>query len=127
MTNNMELFEKATKEKYRFAYKGVLTVEDLWDLRVEELDTIFKGLNAQAKQSAEESLLAQKSSNDTKLQNMIEIVKHIVAYKIALKTKNEQAMLKRQQQSKILEIIEAKQDEKLQNMSLEELQAMLKE
>ena len=38
-------FELATKEKYRFPFKGMIGVEDLWDLDVNQLDSVFKALN----------------------------------------------------------------------------------
>lgn len=34
------IFEKATKEKYRFPFKGQVSVEDLWDLKLQDLDSI---------------------------------------------------------------------------------------
>lgn len=58
------LFEIATRYRYRFNYKGVMTVEDLWSLRVEDLDAIFKMLNRQKKTADEDSLLATKSAED---------------------------------------------------------------
>ena len=36
----MELFEIATRKKYRFPYKGLISVEDLWDLSMRELVAI---------------------------------------------------------------------------------------
>lgn len=119
------LFVMATRKKFRFPYKGMISTEDLWDIGVKELDKIFKTLNAEFKQTKEESLLATKSAKDVELEAMIEIVKFIV------KTKQEEAAAKvteaknDAQRNKILEIIEAKKDQALQNMSVEELQAML--
>ena len=63
----MNMFEFAVRNKVRFPFKGLITVEDLWDLSVRELDNIFKTLNAQMKKSEEESLLATKSKEDETL------------------------------------------------------------
>ena len=41
------MFEKAVKGKYRFPYKGQIAVEDLYDLPLGSLDTVFKTLNAE--------------------------------------------------------------------------------
>ncbi|WP_243033922.1 hypothetical protein [Clostridium sp. AF50-3] len=54
----------AARCKYRFPYRGNISVEDLWDLPVKALDGIFKTLNAEVKQSQEESLLENKSPED---------------------------------------------------------------
>ena len=75
------LFVMATRCKFRFPFKGQISVEDLWDLSVKNLDTIFKALNAEAKQAKEESLLATKSAADAELEAKIEIIKYIVAVK----------------------------------------------
>lgn len=122
MTN---LFEMATRKKFRFPFKGMISVEDLWDLSVQNLDTVFKSLNAEVKQVKEESLLATKSTEDAILDAKIEIVKHIVKIKLDETEQRQQAIAKREQKRRLQELIATKQDEELQGKSVEELQAML--
>lgn len=121
----INLFETATRKKFRFPFKGMISIEDLWDLSVKNLDAVFKALNAEAKQANEESLLAVKSDEDTILDAKIAIVKHIVSVKLAEAEQSKNAAIKREQKRRIQELIANKQDEALQNKSVEELQAML--
>ena len=121
----MNIFEFAIRNKLRFPFKGLISVEDLWDLSVRELDSIFKTLNAQVKKSQEESLLATKSKEDETLSIQIEIVKYIVETKLAEAETIKQSKELKEKKQKIMEIISAKQDEALHNMSVEDLQAML--
>lgn len=125
--SNINMFEKAVRNKMRFPYKGMVSVEDLWDLSVSALDTIFKTLNSQIKQAKEESLLSTKSKADTVLDLQIEIVKYIVSVKLAEKEAREKAACKREQKQKIMQIMATKQDEELQNSSVDDLQKMLDE
>ena len=119
------LFEIASRKRYRFNYKGVMTVEDLWNLRVEDLDAIFKALNRQKKTADEESLLAVRSVEDQDLANKIELVKYIVSVKLAEAEQRKTAAANREQRDKILAIMAKKQDAKLENMDLAELEAEL--
>ena len=120
-----KMFEFALKNKVRFPYKGLVSVEDLFDLSVRDLDGIFKTLNAQVKKSQEESLLATKTKEDETLAIQIEIVKHIVKTKLDEAETAKQSKELKEKKQKIMEIIAAKQDESLHNASVEELQAML--
>lgn len=119
------LFEIATRNRYRFNYKGVMTVEDLWDLSVEALDSIFKALNRQKKTADEDSLLATKSAADAELANKIELVKYIVSVKLAEAEQRKNAAANKAQRDKILAIMAKKQDAKLENMDVSELEAEL--
>jgi uncharacterized membrane protein len=119
------MFEIATRTKMRFPFKGMISVEDLWDLSTKDLDSVFKTLNAQAKRSQEESLLATKSKEDEVLSIQIEIVKHIVKTKLEEAEAVKQSKELKEKKQKIMEIIATKQDESLRNMSVEELQVML--
>ena len=62
--SNINIFEVAVRSKMRFPFRGLVSVEDLWDLTVEDLDTIFKTLNSQIKQVKEESLLSNRTKED---------------------------------------------------------------
>lgn len=121
------IFEYATRNKMRFSFKGLISVEDLWDLSLANLDSIYKELNKQSKQSEEESLLNIKTQEDELLNVQIEIVKYIVSVKLAEKEAREKALAKKAQKQKIMSIIAAKQDEELQNSSIDDLQKMLDE
>lgn len=123
MTTN-ELFIIATRKKFRFPYKGQASVEDLWDLSLRELDTIFKALNAQVKQSNEESLLATKSKEESILDTKIAIVKHIFQVKQSEAEAAKTAAANAAQRQRIGEIIAAKEDAALQGKTVEELRAL---
>ena len=117
------LFEIATRNRYRFTYKGVMTVEDLWDLNVEALDAIFKAL----KTADEDSLLAVKSAEDTELANKIELVKYIVSVKLAESEARVNAAEKKAQRDKIMKIVAKKKDKELEDMDVDQLMKKLEE
>ena len=120
-----DLFKVATKKKYRFNYKGQVTVEDLWDLSVEELDKIYKNLKSLQKNASEESLLQTATKEDKEVNNKIEIIKIIVTDKLAAKDRAMKAASQRARNQRILEIMADKQDAALKEKSIEELQDML--
>lgn len=126
MSKELNVFEYATRNKMRFPYKGTITVEDLWDLSVTELDKIYKTLNAQVKAyEQEESLLKTKSVEDMNVYYQIDIIKHIVEVKVQEQETREMAAEKAAQRQKIMAIIAKKQDESLENASIDDLNAML--
>ena len=125
MSKNM--FEVATRTKMRFPFKGMISVEDLWDLSVQNLDKVFKTLNSQRKEAQEESLVNAKSSEDEALDTQIAIVKYIYD----VKSEEHAAMVKaaenKEKKQKIMALMAKKDDEEMENMSKEELQKLLDE
>ena len=109
----VNIFEVASKKKYRFPFKGMITVEDLWDLNLTDLDQIFKTLNSKVKESKEESLLSVKSEEDKDLMNQIEIIKHIVIVKQEEIERRKNAIARRQQKQKVMEVLASKEEESL--------------
>ena len=67
-----ELFIKATKKNYQFPFRGMINVIDLWELSVQNLDLVFKSLNADYKKSEEESLLSTQTKESEELSEKIE-------------------------------------------------------
>lgn len=125
----MSIFEMATRNKYRFPYKGVISVEELWDLNLDQLDFIFKTLNNELKKSEEDSLLITRTVNKetVDLRTKIEIVKYI------FNTKRDEAEFRRneaaraEKKQKLLDILAKKEDESLNSLSKDELLKMIGE
>lgn len=123
MENN--IFEYAVRNKLRFPYKGTISTEDLWDLPVTELDKIYKVLNKKNKTNEEESLLST-SSVDVDTLVSIDIIKYIVNYKLKKKEENEQAKKRAEDRQFIMDIVERKRKQSLEDKTEEELLEMLK-
>ena len=110
------LFELATRCKYRFPYRGQITIEDLWDLRPTDLDSVFKTLNAEAKKASEESLLEPKTEKDEELSNKIEIIKYIVSTKLAEQAAKESEKANKEKKQKLLAIKARREEAALENI-----------
>lgn len=125
MSNN--IFATATRQKYRFPFNGQISVEDLWDLSPAQLDRVYKALKKDQKASNEETLLTVRTTEDAVLDDKIELVKYIFETK---QTEKAAAILKAESDAKknhIREIIAAKKDKQLEDLSVEELEKLLEE
>lgn len=127
MTNETNIFEVATRQKYRFPYKGNISVEDIWDLPVTALDSIFKVLNAKAKQAQEESLLESKTKEDEETEIKIQIVRHIVGVKQAEELERKKAKENKEMKQRLLEIKASREDKRLEGLSDADLDKMISE
>lgn len=126
MAETINLFEQASRLKLRFqTAKGLLSIEDLWDLPLTNLDTLYKSLNKQVKETEEESFIEVKSSANEKLEVMFEIVKHIIKVKLASFQTAKVAKENAAKKAQILELIHQKKNESLASMPVEELEKML--
>lgn len=127
MNNETNIFEVATRKKFKFDFRGQQPVEELWELSVENLDIIFKGLNSQLKAVKQESLLETKTQKDEELEMKIEIVKHIVKVKLSEAKARENTQAKKEERQKLLEALNEKNNEDIKSMSKEEIQKKLAE
>lgn len=123
------MFDQATRLKLRFeSTKGLLSVEQVWDLSLTSLNEMAKSLSRQVKAAAddEEDFIGKKSSVDAKLQLSFDIVKAIIAVKLKERDESADAAARKANNQAIMELIQRKQQQDLENKSIEELQAMLK-
>jgi hypothetical protein len=123
------LFITATKNRYRYPYKGLITTEDLWSLPLTELDAIYKNLKSELKEyDAEDSLLG--NSDDaavTITNNQIEIVKYIVKDKLDAADRRKKAAENAAKRQRIMELIADKEDSALMDKTADELREMLED
>lgn len=117
------MFEEALKRKLRFNYKGNLTVEDLWDLSLEQLNELYGILMKKKRSSVTDSLISE-SAEDKELNLKIEIVKYIFnVLSVEQQTRIDKAQNKAKR-DRIDAIIARKQEKALEDMSIEELERM---
>ena len=125
------LFVMASQFKFRFPYKGMITTEDLWDLSLSQLDTVYRNLNKEVKDTDSDSLMRNISADEAvkvnELKNKIEIVKYIFNSKEHAAELNRMANERSAKRQQILEILDRKREDALANMSEDELKAMLGE
>ena len=121
------MFEKASRLKLRFSFNGLCMVEDLWDLPLGSLDSIFKKLNAQSRVQKEESLLQTRNEEDEITDLQITIIKHVVDVRLREQKAREDRIAKAEKKQKLLGIIAEKQDSALRDLSVDELTKLVEE
>jgi hypothetical protein len=120
------MYKKATRLKLRFqTQRGLLSIEDLWGLKLEtlesELRAQFKRMKDSGTGGAEElDFLGDKTVNpDEELR--FEILKDIYKTKKAEILEAKKAAENKLEKQKLLEVLKKKQDESLEKLSEEEL------
>lgn len=126
------LFIKASRLKLRFATnKGLVTVEDLWDLNLNSLDNLYTAIKKERKDTEVEGLISRKN----KTESVDEIKLSIIEYIFKEREKQEEErkervnarIAKQARLDKLLEIANSKDTEELKNKSAEEINAMIQE
>jgi hypothetical protein len=123
------MFEQATRQKLRFEFRGLISVEELWDLSLSNLNKIYKQEKAKLKEMTndEDSLLDVKSTESKQLELKIEIIKHVFNTLKAEKEKEELRKANSEKKQKILELIQNKKNKEFEEKSIEELEKELEE
>lgn len=126
------MFEKAARQKLRFdSPKGLLSVEDLWDLPLggrttvsANLDDIAKRLHRLLKNDDDVSFVVKEKKSDATVQLKFDIVKHVIEVRIAEDEARAARKADSERRQKILAIIADREDENLKSLPLDELRAL---
>lgn len=127
------MFEKASRFKLRFeTTKGLVSVEDLWDLpltsagnKVPNLDSIAVALYTEIKNDPGISFVNKSKKTDNNLAMKLDIVRHIIDVRMAEADARAQATENASKRQRILEILNKRQDDALSQASEEDLRKML--
>ena len=131
------LFERASRLSLRFSTtRGVLGTEDLWALPLtsdrpngSSLNDVAKSISRELKNYEEESFVGSAATAESKAREMLQlkldIVKRIIAVKIAERDAAKAATEKRAMKTKLLEIRGRKTEAELEGKSLDEIDALI--
>lgn len=127
----MNIFERASRANLRFASaKGELSTEQLWQLPLNSLDQLAQTAHREATEAQGISFVTPRSEK-TRAQVMAElkldILKHIIADKLAQADANRNAAQKAQERARLLEVLAAKKEAQLSNLSEEDILKKLEE
>lgn len=122
-----KMFVMAAKNKFRFAFKGLITTEDLFDLTMENLDVVYRALMTEKKKANEESLLGTKTKSAEVLAAKIGIVEYVFNMKKEEKEKKVAARERKERNEQIKAILADRQNEALKSMPTEELAKLIEE
>lgn len=127
-----ELFEVASRKKFRFeSPKGLLTVEDLWDLPLTStvgkanLDDVARSLHKQLKNTEDSiSFVSESTSSNPTVQAAFDLVKYVIGVRVTERDIAKEASARAEKKQQILGLISQKENEQLAGTSLDDLKKM---
>lgn len=124
----MNIFEQASKQRIRFhTPRGVLTVEDMWTADLEMVDMIAVSFQEDLERTTTKSFLKDVNEENKHMRLKLDILKHIIEARVAEIEEAKQAARRKKRNELIMRIIESKQNEELENKSIEELTELMEE
>lgn len=123
----MSNYKEASKLKLRFSTnKGMLSVDNLWDLSIPELDDLAISLEEDYKESGKKSFITKRSVKDKTKKLQFDIVLDILNTKVEEEEAARDAKLTKEHNDKIDALIAKKQESALEDKSIAELEALRK-
>lgn len=121
------MYKEAIRQGLTFqTSKGLLSIEQLWQLTPKELDALAVQLEAEYKESGKKSFLVAKSVKDKTAKLKFDIVLDVLTTIVEEQEALSNAQEVKEHNKKIMALIADKKDEDLKGKSVKELEGMLK-
>lgn len=121
------MYKEASRLKLRFqTNKGILSMEQLWDLSIPELDELTIRLESEYKDSGKKSFVVKRTEKDKIAKMKFDISLDILNTKVEEDSLALEAKENKAHNEKIIALIAEKQDESLKEKSIKDLEKMLR-
>ena len=125
--SEINIFEYATANKLRFHLNGNLTVEDLWDLGLDDLDALYKSM-VRAKTDSVQGLIERRPTKLEKENEIrLAIVEHIFGVKKEAAEARKSAAERKAAKDRLKGILAEKLDSADREKSIDDLKKMIEE
>lgn len=126
----MNVYQVAARKKLRFdTSRGFLTVEQLFDLKLTTLSALIREQKAKVVESSDSDdldFLTDKIKADDTEQLRFDVLKDIYLTLKAEKEASDAALSAKEHNQKVLALINRKQEKQMEDLSVEELEKLLK-
>ena len=126
----MDIFEEGVYKKVRFlpidGANGVIALEDLTDLPLTHLDNMYKAVNKQMLETAEESFLTPASKADPVISLKFELIKSVMMTKMDARDSAKKQKATAKEVEELMEILADKQKASKQNLTEAQIKAKIK-
>lgn len=120
------MYKEALQKKLRFkTNKGMISTEDLFDLSLQNLNTLAIMLDKKISEAPKKSFIEELPAEENDDELRFSIVKDVINIKLKARKDNIDKAQADAQKKRILEILAKRNDEELEKKSTEELRAML--
>ena len=120
------MYKEALQKKLRFkTNKGMISTEDLFDLSLQNLDTLAIMLDKKISEAPQKSFIEELPAEENDDELRFSIVKDVINIKLKARKDNINRAQIDARNKRIAELIAKKEDEALENKSIEELRAMI--
>ena len=120
------LLVKAARKQWRFAStKGHLTFEDLWQMKLEDLDRIAVALDEKIQKGGRKSFITKRTESMSEEQGMFDLVTYVIETKMAEADAAKARAAKASQKQFMQDLLQRKRIASLENLTTEEIEKQL--